>query len=108
MHEMEIPANLPLPFPIRQDSLKIAEPAASTEHVERVESDPDNGFKNPDAHWIHLPGGVQESAAEKQNKWFIGSIDCGTTSARFIVFNGSGMPVASHQVEFESIYPQSG
>lgn len=39
---------------------------------------------------------------------FVGSVDQGTTSSRFIIFNDQGMPVASHQIEFENIYPQSG
>lgn len=39
---------------------------------------------------------------------FIGSIDQGTTSSRFLIFNKSGEPVASHQIEFEQIYPQPG
>ncbi|TGO52208.1 hypothetical protein BOTNAR_0331g00040 [Botryotinia narcissicola] len=39
---------------------------------------------------------------------FIGSIDQGTTSTRFLIFNKDGEPVASHQVEFSQIYPQSG
>lgn len=39
---------------------------------------------------------------------FIGSIDQGTTSTRFLIFNREGDIVASHQVEFKQIYPQSG
>jgi len=39
---------------------------------------------------------------------FIGAIDQGTTSTRFIVFNPRGEEVASHQIEFEQIYPQPG
>jgi glycerol kinase len=39
---------------------------------------------------------------------FIGSIDQGTTSTRFLIFNKEGEPVASHQVEFKQIYPESG
>lgn len=39
---------------------------------------------------------------------FIGSIDQGTTSSRFLIFNPSGTPVASHQIEFTQIYPQPG
>lgn len=39
---------------------------------------------------------------------FIGSIDQGTTSTRFLIFNKDGEPVASHQIEFSQIYPQSG
>jgi hypothetical protein len=59
-------------------------------------------------HREYLPRGVQETESEKQAHWFIGSIDCGTTSSRFLIFNGEGLPVASHQIEFPNIYPQSG
>ncbi|KAF2860082.1 glycerol kinase [Piedraia hortae CBS 480.64] len=40
--------------------------------------------------------------------FFIGSIDQGTTSTRFIIFDGTGQPVASHQHEFAQHYPESG
>jgi glycerol kinase len=39
---------------------------------------------------------------------FVGSIDQGTTSSRFLIFNKQGEPVASHQIEFKQIYPQPG
>ena len=39
---------------------------------------------------------------------FVGSIDQGTTSTRFLIFNKNGEPVASHQIEFKQIYPQPG
>lgn len=39
---------------------------------------------------------------------FIGAIDQGTTSTRFIIFNGTGEPVVMHQVEFKQMYPESG
>ncbi|CAG7947691.1 unnamed protein product [Penicillium olsonii] len=39
---------------------------------------------------------------------FVGSIDQGTTSTRFLIFNRDGEPVASHQVEFGQIYPHPG
>lgn len=39
---------------------------------------------------------------------FIGAIDQGTTSTRFLIFNKSGEVVALHQLEFKQIYPQSG
>ncbi|KAH8689546.1 putative glycerol kinase [Talaromyces proteolyticus] len=39
---------------------------------------------------------------------FVGSIDQGTTSTRFLIFNKDGEPVASHQIEFTQIYPNSG
>jgi glycerol kinase len=41
-------------------------------------------------------------------QFFIGSIDQGTTSTRFIIFDGLGEPVAQHQIEFTQKYPQSG
>ncbi|KAF4979987.1 hypothetical protein FZEAL_3914 [Fusarium zealandicum] len=55
-----------------------------------------------------LPQGIIETEEEKQKHWFVGSIDQGTTSTRFLIFNGHGEPVASHQIEFENHYPQSG
>ncbi|CRG90752.1 glycerol kinase [Talaromyces islandicus] len=39
---------------------------------------------------------------------FVGSIDQGTTSTRFLIFNKDGEPVASHQIEFTQIYPNPG
>ncbi|KUJ13576.1 putative glycerol kinase [Mollisia scopiformis] len=39
---------------------------------------------------------------------YIGSIDQGTTSTRFLIFNRDGEPVASHQVEFKQYYPHPG
>lgn len=45
---------------------------------------------------------------EKLQKWFIGSIDQGTTSTRFLIFDGTGTPVASHQMEFKQMYPHPG
>ncbi|KAH9907443.1 glycerol kinase [Xylariomycetidae sp. FL2044] len=41
-------------------------------------------------------------------EWFIGSIDQGTTSSRFIIFNRFADPIATHQIEFENHYPYSG
>ncbi|KAB8263954.1 hypothetical protein BDV32DRAFT_146255 [Aspergillus pseudonomiae] len=44
----------------------------------------------------------------QQSDIFVGSIDQGTTSTRFLIFNREGEPVASHQMEFPQIYPKSG
>ncbi|EGD95974.1 glycerol kinase [Trichophyton tonsurans CBS 112818] len=41
-------------------------------------------------------------------KSFVGSIDQGTTSSRFLIFNTDGEVVVSHQLEFSQIYPQPG
>jgi glycerol kinase len=55
-----------------------------------------------------LPRGVGVTDEEKRKNWFVGSIDCGTTSSRFIIFDAEGDPVSSYQIEFENIYPESG
>ncbi len=39
---------------------------------------------------------------------FIGAIDQGTTSTRFIIFTMQGTMLASYQMEHEQIYPKSG
>lgn len=51
---------------------------------------------------------AQEKSFPEDEEVYIGAIDQGTTSTRFIIFNRAGEPVASHQTEFEQIYPQSG
>ena len=59
-------------------------------------------------HPEQMPPGLITTEAEERHKWFVGSIDQGTTSSRFIIFNGEGDPVASHQIEFENHYPEPG
>lgn len=39
---------------------------------------------------------------------YVGAIDAGTTSNRFLIFNNNGEVVASHQLEFSQSYPQPG
>lgn len=39
---------------------------------------------------------------------YVGALDQGTTSTRFIVFDQKGSLVASHQLEHQQIYPQPG
>ena len=39
---------------------------------------------------------------------FVGAIDQGTTSSRFMIFDHSGKEVARHQLEHEQILPQAG
>lgn len=84
------------------DILKVSDPETKSQHLEYI--GPTHEIKSDK----HLPKGFSETDDEKKNKWFIGSIDCGTTSSRFLIFNGEGNPVASHQIEFENIYPESG
>ena len=39
---------------------------------------------------------------------YIGAIDQGTTSTRFMIFDQAGAEVARHQLEHEQIMPQAG
>ncbi|KAL8278365.1 hypothetical protein RQP46_009257 [Phenoliferia psychrophenolica] len=39
---------------------------------------------------------------------FIGSIDCGTTSCRFYIFDQWANVICSHQIEFQQVYPEPG
>lgn len=39
---------------------------------------------------------------------YIGAIDQGTTSTRFLIFDQAGNHVTSHQLEFDQIYPRPG
>jgi Ethanolamine utilization protein EutJ (predicted chaperonin) len=49
---------------------------------------------------------TETMAADEQV--FVGSIDQGTTSSRFLIFDKAGEPVAVHQEEFSQIYPNPG
>lgn len=46
--------------------------------------------------------------ASSSDEVFVGSIDQGTTSTRFLIFDKRGEPVAIHQEEFTQIYPNPG
>lgn len=50
----------------------------------------------------------QQSGGKDLKDRYIGSIDQGTTSSRFIIFNGHGHQVATHQEEFTQLHPHSG
>lgn len=63
------------------------------------------------------PGNVSKDSKDTQvsvedekelKQCFIGSIDQGTTSTRFLIFDATGSPIASHQMEFKQMYPHSG
>lgn len=90
------------------ESLKpvVGSPEIQSAHYEHAPS-PSPPTTTAPTH-AHLPRGVSETEAERKANWFIGSIDCGTTSSRFLIFDGEGNPVASHQIEFENMYPESG
>ncbi|KAI3534341.1 glycerol kinase [Colletotrichum abscissum] len=52
------------------------------------------------------PTSVNGGAGSKIS--FVGAIDQGTTSTRFLIFNPHGEVVATHQLEFKQIYPNPG
>lgn len=39
---------------------------------------------------------------------FIGAIDQGTTSTRFIIFDCTGNPISKYQIEFRQLYEHPG
>ncbi|KAL1745193.1 hypothetical protein HDZ31DRAFT_82129 [Schizophyllum fasciatum] len=45
---------------------------------------------------------------KEQHGEFVGSLDCGTTSVRFIVFNQYAEIMAQHQMEFTQYFPNPG
>ena len=53
-------------------------------------------------------GLAEETEGGLGEQWFVGSVDQGTTSSRFLIFDKRGEVVAGHQMEFENLYPQSG
>ncbi|MCJ1386716.1 Glycerol kinase [Xylographa soralifera] len=56
----------------------------------------------------HVEVGSTKPSEAASSRSFIGSIDQGTTSSRFLIFDTKGFPVASHQLEFTQFYPHSG
>jgi len=52
----------------------------------------------------------RKSAAQESlpDSVLLGSIDQGTTSSRFLIFDTDGDLVAGHQMDFENLYPHSG
>lgn len=64
----------------------------------------------PETGTAEEAGKSAEPAAKptERKEVFVGSIDQGTTSSRFLVFDTAGEPVAIHQEEFTQIYNQPG
>lgn len=70
--------------------------------------DPSNQPSNDAAEVANLPEGIAETEASHREHWFVGSVDQGTTSSRFLIFNSHGEVCAGHQLEFDNLYPKSG
>lgn len=56
----------------------------------------------------NLVVGDKSTKMDPKDEVFVGSIDQGTTSSRFLIFDKAGEPVAVHQEEFKQIYPNPG
>ncbi|KAH8819172.1 hypothetical protein F5884DRAFT_759744 [Xylogone sp. PMI_703] len=102
--------NLDIAAPLREDLkvLDLLDEDTNVQHVETVSPPPEAEVS---AQLSEVRGEANpQMMKEKQDDeaWFIGSIDQGTTSSRFLIFDSLGNPVASHQLEFENKYPQSG
>lgn len=83
--------------------------AISVEYIEcRSAPATPAGRQSGQVHDDYLPKGVDSTNMEKNEQWFVGAVDQGTTSSRFLIFNEKGEPVANHQIEFDNLYPQSG
>lgn len=50
----------------------------------------------------------EERRSDDLKERFIGTIDQGTTSTRFIIFDCTGVPVAKYQTEFRQIHEHPG
>jgi hypothetical protein len=101
-HTTTMTTEAPLPGPLAPvlDNLKMEYLVDAVQHIENIQA--------PQAPAEHLRPTGCKIDTEKKERWFVGSIDQGTTSSRFLIFDEDGEPVASHQIEFENMYPQSG
>lgn len=50
----------------------------------------------------------EERRSDDLKERFIGTIDQGTTSTRFIIFDCTGVPIAKYQTEFRQIHEHPG
>lgn len=83
--------------------------AISVEYIECRSAPATPAGRQPGSmHDDFLPQGINSTKMEKDEQWFVGAVDQGTTSSRFLIFNAKGEPVANHQIEFDNLYPQSG
>ena len=50
----------------------------------------------------------EERRSDDLKERFIGTIDQGTTSTRFIIFDCTGVPIAKYQTEFRQLHEHPG
>jgi len=98
------------PFPAVSNGTQHPQAQPGNPAVESLKAQSQPGTPLPEGVKTVRPG-MPRFTTSKENvlaQFFIGSIDQGTTSTRFIIFDGTGSPVASHQHEFQQHYPESG
>ncbi|KAG8907845.1 Glycerol kinase [Tulasnella sp. 403] len=54
------------------------------------------------------PSTSKSTESQLEQGEFVGALDCGTTSTRFIIFDAAANIIAEHQAEFPQYYPHSG
>lgn len=60
------------------------------------------------SHWDKMNGTNGTNGTNGVVASYVGAIDQGTTSSRFLIFNDHGEVVITHQLEFTQMYPQPG
>ncbi|KAG7123446.1 glycerol kinase like protein [Verticillium longisporum] len=80
---------------------------ADRTHVNGTSNGLPNGVHNETVNGA--ADGLANGVEEPSKRGFIGAIDQGTTSTRFIIFEvATGEPVAKHQLEIENHHPHPG
>ncbi|KAJ8082050.1 Glycerol kinase [Marasmius tenuissimus] len=66
--------------------------------------------KGKETETKNAPAAASTSTTKKELKQgeFVGALDCGTTSVRFMIFDKHANVVAEHQLEFPQYFPQPG
>ncbi|KAK2463622.1 hypothetical protein APHAL10511_004373 [Amanita phalloides] len=77
-------------------------------YVFNTEAHPFPVFKwTEEERTLGCPTPVSRMSTPRQGE-FVGSLDCGTTSVRYIIFDKYANIVAQHQLEFPQYYPSPG
>ncbi|RDH20235.1 glycerol kinase [Aspergillus niger ATCC 13496] len=113
--------SISLPDPLNPPTKKTRTPPITTSKMRNpfdmadldsaVEQEEPQPFMNIHAYQSH--DGNRSLLQPNENRHsmkdrFIGAIDTGTTSSRFIIFDCTGVPVAKYQMEFRQIHEKSG
>ncbi|KAI0083756.1 glycerol kinase [Irpex rosettiformis] len=72
--------------------------------ITRQSAKPISTFAPPSSE--PLKSTAEEEPKNLRHGEFVGSLDCGTTSTRFMIFDRYANIVASHQIEFPQYYPE--